>query len=178
MSEKKNVYLQVADAITAERKAWCKGAWELPDPKSPTSVMSRCLVDHIDAVTGVYKVVGFRKVSSNTLEPGADFYEGVEGALVPIVKKSRDKRKWAKRNKMLAQLATVLPENRRRPTGYFDEEGAPLTYGFESDPDRTEFGRIMTPAAYDLVDYNDQASMTRAGVLKLLRRAAAKYPNA
>ena len=175
VSEKKNTYLQVADAITAEKRAWCKNAWEKPDPKDPTKVMSRCLVDHIDAVTGVYKVVGWRKPRNGAEEEVSDDFGGGQ-VLFPIIKKSKDKRKWAKRNRLLAQLATLLPGSDERY--YFNEDGTPRGGGNLDWQIKSEQVRPMTQAAYDLVEFNDGESQTRAGVLKLLRRAAATYPNA
>lgn len=174
MSEKKNTYLQVVDAITAERRAWCQNAWEQPDPKDPTRVMSRCLVDHIDAVTGVYKVVGWRKPrNAEEREYAYDASPDGEGTYFPIVKKSADKRKWAKRDRLLAQLALLLPHAEKER--YFNEDGTPRTEEYVSEE---KFYRPITPAASDLVSFNDKHGMTRAGVLKLLRRAAATYPNA
>lgn len=171
MSEKQNTYLMVADAIKSEKRAWCKGDWSETD-ESGTKVVSRCLVDHIDAITGVYKVVGYKEVPHSE----EDVFAGYgKSHMEPIIRRSTDKRRWAKRDKLLAQLAGLLPGNHQ--DDYFYEgkvtDVTPANYAATKNA-----GRYVTMAGDDLVTFNDQAGTTRADVLKLLRRAAATYPNA
>lgn len=173
MSEKQNTFLKVADAIRSEKRAWCKGDWSETD-ESGTKVVSRCLVDHIDAITGVYKVVGYKKV---TPAPG-DEVEGDHfnrSYMEPIFRKSTDRRRWAKRDKLLAQLAGLLPG--RTEDAYFYMGKVNNTTPDSMATSKTA-GRYVTEAADDLVTFNDSHTTTRADVLKLLRRAAATYPNA
>ena len=171
MSEKQNTFLKVADAIRSEKRAWCKGDWSETD-ESGTKVISRCLVDHIDAITGVYKVVGYKKV---TRPPSEDEVSFDRSYMEPIVRKSTDKRRWAKRDKLLAQLAALLPGRSEENYFYMGKlnNGTP-----DSMVTSKTAGRYVTEAADDLVTFNDSHSTTRADVLKLLRRAAATYPNA
>lgn len=164
MSEKKNTFLQVADAIKAEKRAWCKDTWyEQGAEGTPeeTKVISRCLVDHLDHVTGVYYVAGFKKKTAGTGLGKYHYYEA-------IVKKSKDKRRWAKRNKLVAQLASLIDGG--SVDGHYEEPN-----DFEV---KSKVGRVDNRAVMTVTDWNDDSDRERKDVLKVLRRAAATYPNA
>ena len=148
-----NIYEQVLANIDADPRAWCKDEWSLEGDDG--KVVSRCLVEHIDLATGVsyIKPNGKRFVSKNP-------------------------KRWTERNRVLAQLASLLPKRHQDhsgPNGYEvvkvkrEQIDQALSWG-----DRSPF--VTVYAESDLVNFNDDDGTTRTKIRNLLKRAAKRFP--
>lgn len=151
-----NIYEQILANIDADKKAWCQGEWCVTDDKGKP--VSRCLVEHIDLAVG-----------TTYIKPDGKVFV------------SKDVKKWNRRERVLANLLSLVPQSWREERGY--DEVEVMTYRDKSklleDIRRDDdYRRPGSEVASALVEFNDTGTTTKAAVKKLLKQAAKQFPGA
>lgn len=164
MSTSTNIYEDILGNIDADKKAWCQGSFCLREDGNDSQYdtegakpVSRCLVEHVDLALGTAYV-----------KPNGKVFV------------SKDKRKWARRTKVLAHLASLLPKEMQMNQW----EGNPYEVLEPSQVDTTHvtysYRYPGSNAAGDLIEFNDEGAgegkKARTKVRNLLKRAAKRFP--
>lgn len=151
------IYDDILANISVDKKAWCQEEWTTTDDSGKP--VSRCLVEHVDLALGTTYV-----------KPNGKIFV------------SKDPKKWSRRSRVLAHLASLLPEGFRRDGDYEEVEFTKDDLALLA-PDENSRRYLMhdglgyyDDAQDDLVGFNDTSSTKKADVRKLLKKAVKAFP--
>lgn len=163
-----NIYEDILANIDVDKGAWCKAAWDVredgqiaedggvEDSGHEGKSVSRCLVSHVDLALG-----------TSYVKPNGKRFV------------SKDVKKWRRRERILAHLFALTPQEYRQR--FADRGEMPEETEITKERMEKHFGvygspRISTELEDAVVSFNDREQTTKAKVRNLLKRAAKQHP--
>lgn len=152
-----NIYDTIIENITAEPTAWCQGEYET---RKKNGKVSACLVGHVDLALRTRYITSWK--------------EDEDGVLDIKTFVSKDKKKWSRRHKVVAHLASLIDSSFSDPVGGHVSHAD--TDIIISNGEGTVTGWNDKPAD-PIDDGKRRGKRTKSQVVALLRKASKQFPN-